>query len=158
MNPAEVTLTLYKKDADNKISEVRTVKLDGSTSSVTEKNSITASINGWTVVWSGLRYADGATPNVYYVAETPMDGYNTSYSTHVSTYSVETKQIEMALAEGYNLKRYVTITNSSGYELPSTGGFGVWWHYILGLGLMGAALWLHRLDVIKKRQGGMDSS
>lgn len=158
MNPAEVTLTLYKKDADNKISDVRTVKLDGSTSSVTEKNSITASINGWTVVWSGLTYADGATPNVYYVAETPMDGYNTSYSTHVSTYSVGTKQIEMALAEGYNLKRSVTITNSSGYELPSTGGFGVWWHYILGLGLMGAALWLHRLDVIKKRQGGVNSS
>lgn len=50
------------------------------------------------------------------------------------------------------------ISNSSGYELPSTGSLGVGWIYILGLGLMGAALWLHRLDVIKKRQGGMDSS
>ena len=87
-----------------------------------------------------------------------MDGNNTRYSTHVSTYSVGTKQIEMALAEGYNLKRYVTITNSSGYELPSTGSLGVGWIYILGLGLMGAALWLHRLDVIKKRQGGVNSS
>lgn len=50
------------------------------------------------------------------------------------------------------------ISNHSGYELPSTGSLGVGWIYILGLGLMGAALWLHRLDVIKKRQGGMDSS
>lgn len=158
MNPAEVTLTLYKKNADNAVSPVQTVTLDGSTSSVTEEKGITASIDDWTVVWSGLTYADGATPNVYYVAETPMDGYNTSYSTHVSTYSVGTKQIEMALAEGYNLKRYVTITNSSGYELPSTGSLGVGWIYILGLGLMGAALWLHRLDVIKKRQGGVNSS
>ncbi|MBQ6999709.1 MAG: Cna B-type domain-containing protein [Oscillospiraceae bacterium] len=158
MNPAEVTLTLYKKDADNRISEVQTVTLDGTANTPTETDGITASIDDWTVVWSGLTYADGATPNVYYVAETPMDGYNTSYNTHVSKNSVGTQQIEMALAEGYNLKRSVTITNSSGYELPSTGSLGVGWIYILGLGLMGAALWLHRLDVIKKRQGGMDSS
>lgn len=56
--------------------------------------------------------------------------------------------------EGTTLK----ISNHSGYELPSTGSLGVGWIYILGLGLMGAALWLHRLDVIKKRQGGMDIS
>lgn len=158
MNPAEVTLTLYKKNADNAVYPVQTVTLDGTANTTTEADGITASINGWTVVWSGLTYADGETPNVYYVAETPMDGYNTSYSTHVSTYSVGAKQIEMALAEGYNLKRYVTITNSSGYELPSTGSLGVGWIYILGLGLMGAALWLYRLDVIKKRQGGVNSS
>lgn len=56
--------------------------------------------------------------------------------------------------EGTTLK----ISNHSGYELPSTGSLGVGWIYILGLGLMGAALWLHRLDVIKKRQGGVNSS
>ena len=158
MSTVPVTLTLYQKSADNAVSPVQMVTLDGIANTTTEKDGITASINGWTVVWSGLTYADGATPNVYYVAETPMDGYNTSYNTHVSTNSVGTQQIEMALAEGYNLKRSVTITNSSGYELPSTGSLGVGWIYILGLGLMGAALWLHRLDVIKKRQGGVNSS
>ena len=153
MSTVPVTLTLYKKDADNAVSPVQTVTLDGTANTTTETG-ITASIDDWTVVWSGLTYADGATPNVYYVAETPMDGYNTSYSTHVVTQD----GIEMALAEGYNLKRSVTITNSSGYELPQTGGQGVWWNYLLGLGLIAAAVWLHRLGIQEKRQGGMDSS
>ena len=115
------------------------------------------------MTWKNLTYANGNYQ--YFVAETPIAGYNTSYSTLVSDQSVNGKQIEMAIALGYmenasstKLTRYVTITNSSGYELPSTGSLGVGWIYILGLGLMGAALWLHRLDVIKKRQGGVNSS
>lgn len=145
MSTVPVTLTLYKKTGDT-VTEYKVETLNSET--------------GWVAEWKDLPYWDenASVRNEYYVAETPMDGYNTSYNTHVSTNSVGTQQIEMALAEGYNLKRYVTITNSSGYELPSTGSLGVGWIYILGLGLMGAALWLHRLDVIKKRQGGMDSS
>lgn len=131
-----ITLNLYKQAADGTVTWIDSVELRGTTQSETTENGITAKIDGWQVVWSGLPYADGSARNEFFVSETPVPGYSTGYSTTVSTLSVGGAQVKAGVAEGLNLKRSVTVTNTTGYELPATGGSGTRQYAPLGLLLM----------------------
>lgn len=170
----EITLHLYRQTGDDPAELVHSVTLDGSktdplTTITTTKTKIdsngntieeeiTATLNGWQVVWTGLSYAQTADPYVYYVREEAVDGFSTSYSTQVApTLTVEGgTQVCAAVAEGRQLSRATTVTNTTGYALPDTGGSGTRWQAPLGLMLIFASVGLYWLgNSKKKKQGGV---
>ena len=150
----EVTLNLYRKKADGTVEKIATSTLDGIAVKNNTENSITTNSSGWTVTWSGLPYAESdGNAITYYVAETPIDGFATSYSTTVTSLTIDGKTIQAALAEGTDQTRSVTVTNTTGYELPNTGGSGTIPYTTGGfLLLTGAAFLL--LYIYKKRRRG----
>ena len=137
--PDSVSLTLYK--------------VSGSTTeaveTVTAGNARSA---GLSYTWEGLSKDD-----TYYVVQEELPGYLTTYSTALKQLTVGTSQVYAAPAtEGTAQNRTVTVTNTTGYELPETGGPGTGWHISLGLMLMLAGLCLYPLGTIhKKKQGGL---
>lgn len=145
-----VTLTLYKM--------VRN-KANGSdqiTDTVTVLETVTLNAStGWTKTWTGLPYAEGNVRNEYFIAENPIDGFNLSYSTAVSNLTVGSSKVDAAKADGYELKRSVVVTNSTGFELPSTGGVGEPAIVFLGLMLMLSGGWCW-LEANKKRARGRE--
>ena len=145
-----VTLTLYKM--------VRN-KADGSdhiTDTVTVEGTVTLNAStGWTKTWTGLPYAEGNVRNEYFIAENPIDGFNLSYSTAVSNLTVGSSNVDAAKADGYELKRSVVVTNSTGFELPSTGGVGEPAIVFLGLMLMLSGGWCW-LEANKKQARGRE--
>lgn len=145
-----VTLTLYKM--------VRN-KANGSdqiTDTVTVLETVTLNAStGWTKTWTGLPYAEGNVRNEYFIAENPIDGFNLSYSTAVSNLTVGSSNVDAAKADGYELKRSVVVTNSTGFELPSTGGVGEPAIVFLGLMLMLSGGWCW-LEANKKRARGRE--
>ena len=66
----------------------------------------------------------------------------------------QTQQTLMAKAVGYEQKRSTTITNTSGYALPSTGGSGNRWYAPLGLLLILAGTAGYWLSDNKKKASG----
>lgn len=120
-----ITLTLYQVEGESTTAtEIGSITLNaaGNVSST----GITPTVNGWKVTWSDLPAykADTDTPYTYYIAETPIAGFATSYSTTVTSLTVGSKTVQAALAEGTEQTRFVTVTNTSSYELPKTGGCG----------------------------------
>ena len=155
----EVTLNLYRKKADGTAEKIATSTLDGITVKNNIENSITTNSSGWTVTWSGLPYAESdGNAITYYVAETPIDGFATSYSTTVTSLTIDGKTIQAALAEGTDQAKSVTVTNTTGYELPDTGGTGILPHIMGGLLLIivAGSLLLYRYN--KRRRGDAVSS
>ena len=173
MDKSPITLHLYQGIADNaNVTWLQTITLEADGKTVTNVSSapdtsyLSVTANNWQVTWTGLPYHDNDTAEVYeyYISEDPIPIHSTSYSTTVSnkTFAVKengkdvTRQQYMAKAEGYKQKRSTTITNTSGYALPSTGGSGNRWYAPLGLLLIlagAAGYWLS--DKKKKQRGGV---
>lgn len=164
LSPTTIKLYLYQKDSTGAITDCGYVELNGTktgTGTTTEGSqnvSYTIGIDGWTVTWTGLTYATSETRHEYYVVEAPMAGYHTTYSYPESIY-VNGELTAAGRAVGdKQLERSVTITNTSGYALPETGGAGTRWMAPLGLMLILAAAAMYWLGIEKKKQGGVDSS
>lgn len=147
----DVTLYLYKR--------VRNVEDDKAADTYSLEATVTLNEDtGWKQVWKDLPYANGNVRNEYFVREEPIDGFATSYSTQVHTFEAGTVSVNAAIAEGRELDRSVTITNSTGLKLPDTGGVAGELFGILGLMLMTAAPWQGWLRVKKsKARGHADS-
>jgi LPXTG-motif cell wall-anchored protein len=160
----DITLHLYRRTGTQKAVYLGKVILDGNDRSGTTDQGVKYTITGgWTVTWSELPYAaDGSdTRYEYFVAEDHITGYNTYYSTYLQTLTLNTGQVQAAQAKDSletQLKRQITVTNVTGYELPSTGGLGTQWHTIFGFALILASGWLYWRGRYKKKRGGGDSS
>ena len=153
MTRSDVKLRLYRKASDGSVVQLQEVILDGTDKSI-ESSGITAEVTGWTVVWRGLSYAADETRYEYYVSEEPMAGYHVSYDTAVTTLRVGTNRVDAAIAEGSNLKRSVTVINSSGYTLPNTGGAGTGSVLLPGLVLLVSAIVLLWQEERKRQRRG----
>lgn len=163
MDKSPITLHLYQGIAgENTVTKLQTITVDADgnavdvvESALEEHQSVTA--KDWTITWTGLRYHDNATQKLYeyYISEDPIPAHSTTYSTTVSTMNVgQTQQTLMAKAVGYEQKRSTTITNTSGYALPSTGGSGNRWYAPLGLLLILAGTAGYWLSDNKKKASG----
>lgn len=158
----EVTLKLYQKKVGETAELVAASTLDGTTVDANTQNLITINRSGWTVTWSGLPYAyfdEGAVkPYTYYVAETPIAGFATSYNTEVKTLTVDSSSVSAALAAGTETVRSVTVTNTAGYELPDTGGAGTIPYTIGGFLLLTGAAFLLLYNHTKRSKEDSASS
>lgn len=130
---AEVTLNLYRRagDSGNAVlvnSQKVGAKQDSEKNTIPDTNQyipgaqVTAS--AWTVVWENLKaYDDDAVEYQWFVTETSVDGYVTTYSDPMEITEDDTNAFEAGQALGQTNKT-VTITNTAGYVLPNTGGNG----------------------------------
>ena len=144
----DVTLTLYQTEGEGTAAnQIGTVTLNGTTQSdsvIVDGKTVTVKNTGWAVIWSGLpAYKNENTMYNYYVAEMPIAGFATSYNTEAKTLAADSSSVSAALAAGTETFRSVTVTNTTGYELPDTGGAGTM-SYTAGGALLitGAALLL----------------
>ncbi|WP_287969575.1 hypothetical protein [Streptococcus sp.] len=89
----------------------------------------------------------------YYVRETPVSGYDTSYSNGETT-SDNPSDMKTDSSDGQ-----ITIKNKAQkqYNLPETGGSGVKMHYVLGAALVLLTTGLIILKAYKTYQTGGDS-
>ena len=94
----------------------------------------------------------------YYVAETPIAGFATSYNTEVKTLTVDSSSVSAALAAGTETVRSVTVTNTAGYELPDTGGAGTIPYTIGCFLLLTGAAFLLLYNHTKRRKEDSPSS
>lgn len=164
LSPTTIKLHLYQKDSTGAITDCGYVELNGTktgtgtTTGGSQNVSYTIGADGWTVTWTGLTYATSETRHEYYVVEEPMAGYHTTYSYPESIYANGELTAAGRAVGDKQLERSVTITNTSGYALPETGGAGTRWMAPLGLMLILAAAAMYWLGIEKKKQGGVDSS
>lgn len=101
----------------------------------------------WQYEWDNLwRYDDSGNEYTYYVEEIPVAGYTTFYSgdTIDFTESGKSKIVGKTSWNLLTLKYEVTVTNSSSYELPETGGFGTQVYTIGGIVLILLGVFLYR--------------
>ena len=94
----------------------------------------------------------------YYVAETPIAGFATSYHTEAKTLTVDSSSVSAALAAGTETVRSVTVTNTAGYELPDTGGAGTQPYTMGGIALMAAAVMFLLYSHTRRRKEDAPSS
>lgn len=102
---------------------------------------------------SGKNAAGNEVDYKYYVRETPVSGYDTSYSNGEKT-SDNPSDMKTDSSDGQ-----ITIKNKAQkqYELPETGGSGVKMHYVLGAALVLLTTGLIILKAYKTYQTGGDS-
>lgn len=109
-------------------------------------------LNKWTYTWDDLETGDGIT---YSITEETVTGYKTTYTVTVDG-TEKTDTSATAIPIDPNKGTLVTITNAeetSGYELPSTGGTGTLPYTAVGGTMMLTALaysFIHR----KRRHEG----
>lgn len=109
-------------------------------------------LNKWTYTWDDLETGDGIT---YSITEETVTGYKTTYTVTVDG-TEKTDTSATAIPIDPNKGTLVTITNAeetSGYELPSTGGTGTLPYTAVGGTMMLSALaysFIHR----KRRHEG----
>lgn len=139
-----VTLNLYRAAG-----QVGAEKIKSTTVSASEN---------WTWTWTDLPYQnDQGEPYTYYVAQSPVNGFATTHSDTAAQLTVGTDTVYAVPATGGEEERSATVTNTSGYELPNTGGSGTSWMAPFGLLLMLAVFCRYWLGTIeKKRQGGRE--
>lgn len=108
----------------------------------------------WQYEWNDLPgYDDDGNEYTYYVQEVPEDGYATAYKGESITFPYEGSTIYAGKAT-WNVassKYEVTVTNTSAYELPESGGSGTWWYTIGGLAMMLAATYVYKRKQTEKR-------
>lgn len=101
----------------------------------------------WQYEWTNLnRYDAGGKEYTYFVEEIPMDGYTTFYSGDAISFT-DSGTNRTAGKTSWNLlklKYELTITNSSSYELPETGGSGTQMYTMGGLVLVLVGAFLYR--------------
>lgn len=93
----------------------------------------------WATTWPDLPLFDTATgvPYDYLVAETVSGAYWPTYSTATAAITCDGESLEAAYATGSDL----TVTNSTTFEIPATGGLGTTAPLAAGAALLAAALY-----------------
>lgn len=116
------------------------------------KRTIESDGGKWTTTFSDLPVkGDDGEYYYYYVEETPVSGYDTSYSN--SNGDSSTNAVDMAIASD---SAEITIENTAQkqYALPETGGNGTQWHYLAGATLSLLAIGFLIFKVYKRYQIG----
>jgi len=160
-----VTLVLYRQSSDGTVETVGSITLNGKVDEYGESKE-------WTALWENLEVYDETTDTssgivtygtwTYYVTETTVDGYETTYSlnyTDLNNYAVEETEaltvsagnggtetvdaVEATMGNSGTLNT-VTVINSAVYELPKTGGTGEWPCYLASLLLAAATLLIYK--------------
>lgn len=138
--------------------QVATDSQDNSTETVYKSGETLTHDDDWTRTYKGLPVSGKNTLGnevdyKYYVRETPVSGYDTSYSNGSET---STNPIVMATDSSDG---QITIKNKAQkqYNLPETGGSGVKMHYLFGAALVLLTTGLIILKAYKTYQAGGDS-
>ncbi|WP_288263798.1 SpaA isopeptide-forming pilin-related protein [uncultured Streptococcus sp.] len=138
--------------------QVATDSQDNSTETVYKSGETLTHDDDWTRTYKGLpvsgKNASGNEVDYkYYVRETPVSGYDTSYSNGETT-SDNPSDMKTDSSNGQ-----ITIKNKAQkqYNLPETGGSGVKMHYVLGAALVLLTTGLIILNAYKTYQTGGDS-
>lgn len=112
-------------------------------------------LNKWTHTWDELETGEGIT---YSITEETVTGYKTTYTVTVD--GTDKPDIPAtAIPIGENTGTLVTITNAedtSGYELPSTGGTGTLPYTAVGGTMMLSALAYSFIHRKRRREGRAD--
>lgn len=112
-------------------------------------------LNKWTHTWDELETGEGIT---YSITEETVTGYKTTYTVTVNgTESTDTSATAIPIDP--NKGTLVTITNAeetSGYELPSTGGTGTLPYTAVGGTMMLSALAYSIIHRKRRREGRAD--
>ena len=112
-------------------------------------------LNKWTYTWDDLETGDGIT---YSITEETVTGYKTTYTVTVDG-TEKTDTSATAIPIDPNKGTLVTITNAeetSGYELPSTGGTGTLPYTAVGGTMMLSALAYSFIHRKRRREGRAD--
>lgn len=112
-------------------------------------------LNKWTYTWDDLETGDGIT---YSITEETVTGYKTTYTVTVDG-TEKTDTSATAIPIDPNKGTLVTITNAeetSGYELPSTGGTGTLPYTAVGGTMMLTALAYSFIHRKRRREGRAD--
>lgn len=99
----------------------------------------------WTYTWTDLPlYNSGGTETYdYYIAEVPVDGYSQGYSDTIGVLTPETLTVEgKTVYAVHATTATITVINTTGFELPASGGIGTWAYGLCGLLAAGSAAWL----------------
>lgn len=138
--------------------QVATDSQDNSTETVYKSGETLTHDDDWTRTYKGLpvsgkNAAGNEVDYKYYVRETPVSGYDTSYSNGETT-SDNPSDMKTDSSDGQ-----ITIKNKAQkqYNLPETGGSGVKMHYVLGAALVLLTTGLIILKAYKTYQTGGDS-
>lgn len=162
---AEVTLNLYRRagDSGNAVlvnSQTVGAKQDSGKNTISDTHYIPGAqvtASEWTVVWENLKAydtenADNAVEYQWFVTETSVDGYVTTYSDPMKI-TDDTNTFEAGQALGQT-KKTVTITNTAGYVLPNTGGNGsAGWLMLGGMLMLVSCLYVRYIPKRSKRGG-----
>lgn len=112
-------------------------------------------LNKWTHTWDELETGEGIT---YSITEETVTGYKTTYTVTVDG-TEKTDTSATAIPINPNKGTLVTITNTedtSGYELPSTGGTGTLPYTAVGGTMMLTALAYSFIHRKRRREGRAD--
>ena len=107
---------------------------------------------GLTDVISGLEYG------TYYLTEIEApDGYIALTDRVTITVTAEGVSAyygtsQLSVTQDSDGTYVITVTNSAGYELPSTGGPGVWWLWTLGILVVGFVLLIAKRESMLERE------
>ncbi|MFP3766742.1 SpaA isopeptide-forming pilin-related protein [Streptococcus sp. TATVAM-FAB35] len=144
-----ITYDLIQVATDSQGNSTETVYKSGET--LTHDDDWTRTYKGLPV--SGKNASGNEVDYKYYVRETPVSGYDTSYSNGPDS---SKNPIVMATDSEDG---HITIKNKAQkqYELPETGGSGVKMHYVLGAALVLLTTGLIILKAYKTYQAGGDS-
>ncbi|WP_158914604.1 Cna B-type domain-containing protein [Streptococcus ruminicola] len=144
-----ITYDLIQVATDSQGNSTETVYKSGET--LTHDDDWTRTYKGLPV--SGKNASGNEVDYKYYVRETPVSGYDTSYSNGETT-SDNPSDMKTDSEDGQ-----ITIKNKAQkqYNLPETGGSGVKMHYLLGAVLVLLTTGLIILKAYKTYQTGGDS-
>ena len=163
---AKVTLNLYRRAGDSGNAVLVNSQIVGANQN-SGKNTISdtdehipgaeVTASEWTVVWENLKAydtvdADNAVEYQWFVTETSVGGYVTTYSDPMEI-TCDTNTFEAGQALGQT-KKTVTITNTAGYVLPNTGGNGsAGWLMLGGMLMLVSCLYVRYIPKRSKRGG-----
>ncbi len=121
---------------------INTTPVNGTVVEQIELKASSNSDNNWAKTWNDLEaYDEAGKLYYYYVEETPLDNYRTTYDNNVVTVSNRSRQITIN-----NIYKFV-----DNITLPGTGGSGIIAFTITGLVLMGI-VWLFLLLVLLSKR------
>ncbi len=133
LDGAEFKLTTDKAGENVLNAKGTTIKVNGA--SFTGKLENLATKNGEILI-------EGLTPGTYYLHETKAPTYTEDDGTEKS-YRLLTKPVEVKVANSTKNEEVRVENSKSGWELPTTGGLGTILFTIIGLALMGIALFAY---------------
>ncbi|WP_423216196.1 SpaA isopeptide-forming pilin-related protein [Streptococcus equinus] len=148
-----ITYDLIQVATDSQGDSTETVYKSGET--LTHDDDWTRTYKGLPV--SGKNAAGNEVDYKYYVRETPVSGYDTSYSNGETTPDNHKPSIMATDSEDGQITIKNKVQKQKQYNLPETGGSGVKMHYVLGAALVLLTTGLIILKAYKTYQAGGDS-
>lgn len=161
----EITMELYRTvEGSTEAKCIGTVYLDGTPEGNPNNPDAGYESEAWTAQWDGLPLYDeqGEKKYAYYIRETPLENYVTSYSGDngaltLMELKVEDEKILAAPVNAGVLGWLVRVTNTQAYTLPETGGGGAERFFAIGIMLILAAACLYGLCIAQRSgKGGAD--